>query len=97
MSSSFLLGVNFHTKCVLEICGKLVEAFASVNSKKIAETVGENSPNFRNYKSGGGKKKNPLVMTHDSWFLWLGREKLWLVQVGLSREIGIYPLDGHSL
>ncbi len=49
-----------------------MEAFASVNSKKIAETVGENSPNFRNYKSGGGKKKSP---GHDSWFLWLGQER----------------------
>jgi len=39
--------------------GNLWKLLASVNSKKIAETVGENSPNFRNYKSGGGKKKIP--------------------------------------
>jgi hypothetical protein len=36
---------------------------ALVNSKKIAKTVGENSPNFRNYISGGGEKKTP---GHDS-------------------------------
>jgi hypothetical protein len=38
-------------------------------------------------------------MTHGS-FLWLGQAKFGccvVVQVGLFREIGIYPLDGHSL
>jgi hypothetical protein len=76
---------------------KFVEAFPSVNLKKIAKTVWENSPKFRNNKTGGGKKK---TAGHDSWFLWLGQVKFGccvVVQVGLFREIGIYPLDGHSV